>query len=179
MKRSLLVTIHLYISSFFAAAVLLVAISGGLYLLGVKGSLEQETVATVPGGEALLADPGKDQVRAVLASAGVEGFSFDYVRNAGTTLYTRPTSKQHYVLAVDGDAITITRNTPDLQRSMIELHKGHGPSLFRDFQKIFAAGMVFIIVSGLWLGLQSPRLRRSTLITAGSGLLIFLGLVLL
>lgn len=179
MNRSLLVTIHLYLSSFFAAAVLLVAVSGGLYLIGVKGSVQQEAVGTFPGGAELLAEPDVDQVLAVLATAGIDDFSFEYVKKGGNTVFTRPTSRLHYVLAVDGDAITVTRNTPDLQKRMIELHKGHGPTLFKTFQKVFAAGMIFMILSGLWLGLQSPRLRRTTLITAGSGLVVFLGLVLL
>jgi len=34
MNRKLLVTVHLYLASFFTPAVLLVAISGGLYLIG-------------------------------------------------------------------------------------------------------------------------------------------------
>ena len=44
MNRKLLITIHMYLAAFFAPAVLLVAISGGLYLIGVKGEVEQETI---------------------------------------------------------------------------------------------------------------------------------------
>ena len=44
MKRKLLITIHMYMAAFFAPAVLLVAISGGLYLAGVKGKVEQEQI---------------------------------------------------------------------------------------------------------------------------------------
>jgi hypothetical protein len=44
MDRKLLITIHMYLAAFFAPAVLLVAISGGLYLAGVKGNVEQETI---------------------------------------------------------------------------------------------------------------------------------------
>jgi len=34
------------------------------------------------------------------------------------------------------------------------------------------------MLSGLWLGLSSDRLRKTTLITSGSGLLLFALLVL-
>ena len=43
MSRTLLVTIHMTLAAFFAPFVFLVAISGGLYLIGVKGELTQPT----------------------------------------------------------------------------------------------------------------------------------------
>ena len=44
MKRSLLVKLHLYAAAFLAPAFLFLAISGGLYLVGVKGSVKQAFV---------------------------------------------------------------------------------------------------------------------------------------
>ena len=178
MNRSLLITIHLYLSSFFGVVVLLVAFSGGMYLIGVKGSITETEVGSINGGVALMADPGKEAVLTALGAAGVQDFSFDYVITRGDTLFTRPTSRTHYGLKVDGDAVTVTRHEPSFQKRLQELHFGHGPSLYREFQKLFAAGMVFIILSGLWLGLSSERLRRNTLISAGSGLVVFFALVL-
>lgn len=178
MSRQLFITIHLYLSSFFAAAVVLVAISGGLYLIGIKGTMERTDIATIDGGEALMQDPSKAAVSSALARAGIEDFSFDYVRAGGSRLYTRPTSERHYVLTVEGDAVTVTESVPDLQGRMIELHKGHGPTLFKNFQMVFAAGMVFVILSGLWLGLSSSRLRRNTAVAGFGGLLVFVALVL-
>ncbi|MDP5072009.1 MAG: hypothetical protein NWQ45_14010, partial [Congregibacter sp.] len=94
------------------------------------------------------------------------------------TLFTRPTSRTHYGLTVDGDSVTVSRNEPSFQKRMQELHFGHGPSMYREFQKVFAAGLLFIILSGVWLGLSSSRLRVRTLISAGSGLILFLALVM-
>lgn len=179
MSRRLFINIHLYLSAFFAGVVILMALSGGLYLLGIQGENTQTQVGTVAGGIALLEDPSKEAVTAALASAGVRDFSFDYVRAGSTKIYTRPTSSLNYVLEVDGDTVTVTRQEPDLQKRMIELHKGHGPTVFRSFEKVFAAGMVFIILSGVWLGLSAERLRRPTLLATGSGLLLFLGLAFL
>ncbi|MFK7830382.1 MAG: hypothetical protein AB8B57_11445 [Congregibacter sp.] len=178
MSRQLFITIHLYLSSFFTAAVLLVATSGGLYLLGYSGETAKTEVATVDGGTALSTDSSPTAVSAILARAGITDFSFDYVRGRGTTFYTRPTSEPHYILEIAGDAVTVTLAEPNLQRRMMELHMGHGPSWFKNFQKFFAAGMVFIILSGLWLGLSSARLRRNTLISAGTGLLVFVALLM-
>jgi hypothetical protein len=178
MSRSLFITIHLYLSSFFAAVVVLVAFSGGMYLIGVKGSTETTEIGSLDGGAQLMADPTKEAVLAALANAGINDFNFDYVITRGDTLYTRPTSRTYYGLTVDGDAVTVSRNEPSFQKRMQELHFGHGPSLYREFQKFFALGMVFIILSGVWLGLSSSRLRGKTLIAVGSGLVIFVGLVM-
>lgn len=179
MNRSLFITIHLYLSSFFAAAVLLVAISGGLYLLGYKGSVEKTPVATLLTDQySLPSGASKSDLTALLEAAGVEGFAFDYVRQSGNRAMTRPTSRTHFIVEAGNGEITVTRAEPDLQGKMIELHKGHGPTVFKTFQKVFAVGMVFIILSGLWLGLSSDRLRRNTGISAGVGFLVFIALVL-
>ena len=68
-------------------------------------------------------------------------------------------------------------NEPSLQKRMIELHMGHGPTAYKSYQKAFAAGMLFIILTVLWLGL-SVRLRFSTAVISGVGVLLFLGLAL-
>jgi hypothetical protein len=178
MARSLLIKIHLYLSSFFAVVVLLVAFSGGMYLLGVKGATTTTEVGKLDGGAALMADASKEAVSNALERAGIGDFGFDYVITRGDTLFTRPTSRTYYGLTVEGDAVTVTRNEPTFQKRLQELHFGHGPSIYREFQKVFAAGMLFIILSGLWLGLSSDRLRKNTLISAGAGVLVFLALVM-
>jgi hypothetical protein len=177
-NRRLLITIHLYLSSFFAVVVLLVAFSGGMYLLGVKGATAETEVGRLDGGRALMADPSKGAVLSALREAGIEDFTFDYVITRGNTLYTRPTSRTYYGLKIRGDAVSVIRNEPSFQKRLQELHFGHGPSIYREFQKLFAAGMLFIILSGLWLGLSSERLRKNTLLSAGAGALVFFALVM-
>jgi len=179
MNRKLLITIHMYLSAFFAPAVLLVAISGGLYLLGVKGQVEQESIyssqeATLDTQSASL----KSDVATLLAKAGVQDYSFEYVKTKGSTLYTRPTSADHYVITLQDDGVEIVHASPSLQSRMVELHKGHGPTLFKTFQKAFALGLVLIILTGLWLGISAARLRKSTLLTAGAGAAVFVLLLL-
>lgn len=179
MNRKLFITIHMYLSAFFAPAVLLVAISGGLYLLGVKGEVEQESIFS--SDEITLDTKSsslKTEVSDLLASAGVQGYSFEYVKVKGSTLYTRPTSADHFVITLHDDGVEVVQASPSLQSRMIELHKGHGPGLFKTFQKIFALGLVLIILSGLWLGISAARLRKTTLLTAGAGTLIFILLLL-
>ncbi|GAB5452509.1 MAG: hypothetical protein Hals2KO_28370 [Halioglobus sp.] len=175
MNRKLLVSIHMYLSAFFAPAVLLVAVSGGLYLVGIKGEVEQEVIyrsddSTINTNSSSL----KADVDALLATAGVNSYNFEYVKVKGKNLYTRPTSSDHYIVNLESNGLEVVYAQPDLQSRMIELHKGHGPTAFKTFQKAFAVGLVFIILSGLWLGLSATKLRRATTVTMAAGSVVFL-----
>ena len=110
---------------------------------------------------------------ALLVDAGVESYSYEYVKVSGESLYTRPTSSDHYIIKLNEGGVEVIHARPSLQSWMIELHKGHGPSAFKTFQKAFAVGLLFIILSGLWLGISAARLRRSTLLTATAGAVVF------
>ena len=178
MARALLIKLHLYCSAFFAAAIILVAVSGGLYLIGIKGTIEQTPVGTVAAGQQLSQDPSETNVQAALASLGVTDFEFEYVKQKGSQLITRPTTRPFYTLDISGDEAVVHFNEPSLQKRMIELHMGHGPIAYKTYQKVFAAGMLFIILTGLWLGLSSARLRFSTAVISGAGVILFFWLAL-
>ena len=178
MARALLIKLHLYCSAFFAAAIVLVAVSGGLYLIGIKGTIEQTPVGTLATGQQLLLDPSEAKVQAALASLGVSNFEFEYVKQKGSQLITRPTTRPFYTLDISGEEAVVRYNEPSLQKRMIELHMGHGPTAYKAYQQVFAAGMIFIILTGLWLGLSSARLRFSTAVISGAGVILFLWLAL-
>ena len=178
MARALLIKLHLYCSAFFAAGIILVAVSGGLYLIGIKGTIEQTLVGTLTTGQQLSQDPREANVQAALASLGVADFEFEYVKQKGSQLITRPTTRPFYTLDISGDEAMVQYNEPSLQKRMIELHMGHGPTAYKTYQKVFAAGMLFIILTGLWLGLSSARLRVSTAMISGAGVLLFFWLAL-
>ena len=178
MARALLIKLHLYCSAFFAAAIVLVAVSGGLYLIGIKGTIEQMPVGTLATGQQLLLDPSEAKVQAALASLGVSDCEFEYVKQKGSQLITRPTTRPFYTLDISGEEAVVQYNEPSLQKRMIELHMGHGPTAYKTYQQVFAAGMLFIILTGLWLGLSSARLRFSTAMISGTGVILFLWLAL-
>ena len=145
MSRKLFVTLHLYLAAFFAPVTILVAVSGGLYLIGNKGEVEQVQIhqadVAIDTGSASL----KQDVDALLVAAGVKDYSYEYVKVKGDTLYTRPTSRDHYVIKLKGESATVSSASPNLQGRLIELHKGHGPGSFKTFQKLFALGLIFVM----------------------------------
>ena len=81
--RNTLIKAHLLLAAFLAPMVLLVAISGGLFLLGVEGSYDV-TPTTLPFGATL--DPESptldDDLRRVFDNAGID---YDFERIGATT----------------------------------------------------------------------------------------------
>lgn len=179
MQRKLLVSIHLYLAAFFAPFIIVMALSGGLYLLGVKGSVTESEVTTLAGEQLALAKGSeKARVDVLLQQAGID-IDYAYVKTIPQGAITRPTNGTYYQLKQTAEGVAVSRMEPDLIAGLMELHKGHGPQLFRWFEVLFALGLLFIMLSGLWLGLQSPMLKNKTLALSGTGLLVYLLLALI
>jgi hypothetical protein len=172
--RSLWIKIHLYVAAFFLPMLFAMAASGGLYLLGFKGSVDSSPVSLLTI-KLLTADSETldNDVRELLNSNGVE-HDFEYIKISGDKFITRPTSTDFYELTIHDNEVQATLNQPDLIKSLVELHKGHGPLLFKDLQKLMALGLLIVILSGFWLGASSAGLRVTTLLTTLAGLLVFL-----
>jgi hypothetical protein len=179
MSRRLLVSIHLYLAAFFAPMVLIMAVSGGLYLLGEKGQMQSEEVGFVTGLKLDAESPSlSDDVQAALLGLGVDT-SFEYVKAKGKEFSTRPSSREHYQLSQRADGVAVSVVSPSLQAAVMELHKGHGPSWYKRFETAFALGLIFIMISGLYLGLMSKAYRGKTMALSAAGAIIFLALVFL
>ncbi len=168
---------HLYTAAVLAPVFLLVAVSGGLYLLGYKGDVAQTPIDIDPS---LRLDPKSPTLKADLSSAlkaaGID-FEFEYVKVAGSNLFTRPTSEPHYQFSLGKGGVSASYNEPSLQKRLIELHKGHGPGAFKTFQKLTAAGLLFVVLSGFWLGISSKGLRTPTAIATLVGAILITVLI--
>lgn len=175
----MLITIHLYLASFLAAPFLLMIVSGGLYLFGIKGSVESTVIHQAAGNHIDLAsDNVTTEVRALLEELNIE-HEFEYLKSSGHQVITRPTSRQYYVIKQNNRELTVSRQDPSLQARMIELHKGHGPGLFRTLQKILAVGLLIVILSGLWLGIANRGSRTKSLTALAAGTVLFILLILI
>lgn len=173
MSRKTLITLHLYLAAFFAPILLLMAISGGLYLAGIHGDMQKGDAVFIAGATLNGSGEAKEaEVRALLEQAGLDSH-FEYIKERGDMIQTRPTSRDHYQIGIKPDGIEITAISPSLTASLMELHKGHGPRLFRVLLQIMAVGLVVVLISGVILGLQSPLLKTKTAGFTVAGLLAF------
>ncbi len=179
MSRKLVVTIHLSLAAFFSPILIIIAISGGLYLIGEKGDIEKEVVFQGSLTEFNFSDDDMSgQVRQFIEKNNIS-HQFEYVKGGKTFAFTRPTSKQHLLFEASDNQLVVSKRTPNFIASIIELHKGHGPTLFKTYQKLTAVGLLLILVSGLFLGLTSPTYRKMTIAISGIGLMTSLLLIFL
>ncbi len=176
--RKLLILLHLYGAAFMAPAFLLVAISGGNYLLGNKGHVASAAMS-LPAGAALdFKSPTLEaDVRALLKSSSID-HKFGYVKNRGNLIQLRPTSRKYIEFAQTDEGLKASVKSPNLVASMMELHKGHGPALFKTYQKLVALTLFFVIFGGVMVGLLAKTYRRKTLTALALGIIAFLGLAL-
>ena len=78
-----------------------------------------------------MAEPSIESVQAMLAEVSIADFEFDYVKQKGSQLITRPTTRPFYTLDVSGNEVEVQYNEPYLQKKMIELHMGHGAVAYK------------------------------------------------
>ncbi len=173
--RQFLVTVHLLFAAFMTPAFFLVAISGGLYLFGNKGQTMAQMIE-LPASAALdfKSDTLDADVRALLADAGIT-HRFEYVKTRGNDkIHLRPTSRRYIEMNQTKDGLRAAFMTPNLQGSMIELHKGHGPKLFKLYQKLVAFALIIVVFGGVLVGLLARAYRRKTVISLALGTAVFL-----
>lgn len=176
--RNFLVKCHLWAAGLLAPLFILVAYTGASYLLDFKGEVA-ETPLALPAGTTLDADSPtiEEDIRKVLAASGAD-VSFESVRGRAGSLTTRPTSRTFASFEQKDGVWTATLNEPNLQYALIELHKGHGPALYRWYQVLAAVTLFLVVLGGLVVGWMAPGYRRATSIglaigTATFGLLAF------
>lgn len=175
--RKLLVTLHLIFAGLLTPAFLLLAITGGNYLLGNKGSMEKTPIAlSADSALDFGSDTIKDDIIKLLAANNVE-HSFEYVKNRGNVIQLRPTSRKYIELKQTDSGVTASWVKPSLQAGLMELHKGHGPKLFKTYSKIVALGLIGVVLGGFLVGFLAPAYRRRTLMATGIGTLLFFALV--
>jgi len=112
-------------------------------------------------------------VRTLLAEANIN-HDFEYIKNRGTVIQLRPTSKTYLEFKQTPQGLSATRVKPDTVRSMMELHKGHGSKLFKSYQKLVALLLLGVVLGGILVGLLSKAYRRQTSIAVIGGIVVFI-----
>ena len=172
--RGKLIKLHLYVAAFFLPMLIAMAVSGGLYLTGNKGSTARtEVEITAPQVLLISSETLETDVRDFLKANQID-HDFEYVKVSGSTLTTRPTSRTYYEIKTSVKADQLSQVEPDWIKVLVELHKGHGPLWYKDLQKLMALGLLFVLISGVWLGVSSPTLRTPTLLSTFAGGLLFI-----
>ncbi len=172
--RKYMVLAHLWTAGLMAPAFALHAISGGLYLMDIKGNASTERVS-LPETASLdfKSDTLDADVRQLLSNAKIK-HDFEYVKNRGSLIQLRPTSRTYLEFKQSDKGLTATRIKPNFVRSMMELHKGHGPQLFKSYQKLVALLLLLVVFGGILVGLMAKAYRRQTVTAVVAGVAVFI-----
>jgi uncharacterized iron-regulated membrane protein len=179
MKRAFWIQLHLLLAAFFLPLMLMMPLSGTLYLLGFKGEQNVVEAFRVPGpypAEAS-ADEQEAWVRARFAEQKVD-FDFEYIRAGKGEWVFRPSSRVHFAAKQVESEVVFSRLEPDLQKRLMEIHMGHGPQLMKQLTIGFGLALILTALSGVYLawGIASYRARAG--IAFGVGALL-IGLCLI
>jgi len=178
--RKYLILAHLWAAGFMAPAFALHAISGGLYLMNIKGDFAKQELVLPVGAELdFKSETLETEVRDLLVRADVD-YNFEYIRNRGSVIQLRPTSREYIEFRQTPEGLAASTVTPDTVAAFMELHKGHGPTAFKTYQKIVAVMLLLVVLGGILVGLLAKAYRRQTIIAtiAGTAIFILVGFLL-
>ena len=171
MKRATVIKIHLALASLFLPFLLLIPLSGGLYLIDQKG--EQIKTEAFKVDVPVPSENPDDFFRQQFNERGLD-FDFEYIRVNGNDLTFRPSSRVHYMASKSESGATVYKLEPDLIRRLMEIHKGHGPKLIKWLQTGFALAIILVTLSGVYLAINVPAYAKTMGICFGMGLLLVL-----
>jgi len=172
-SRNLITLLHLFAATLLAPFFIMVAITGGLYVADIKPEVSKtdiifsDSISLDSESETLDQD-----VRKILSDNDIN-IEFEYLKNRGDVITTRPTSRQHVNFKKTDAGWNATLNEPNFHYTMMELHKGHGPKLFKTYQIVAGITLFMIMMSGLIIGILTKTYRRKTIISSIIGTIIF------
>lgn len=160
MNRPTLITLHLGLASVFLPLLLLIPLSGGLYLLDYDGKVAKTEAFQI--GDALPdgnSDNIEDFFRRQFKAQNID-FDFEFIRVSGDNYTFRPSSRAHYMATKSAGGFTVYKMEPDFFRRLIEIHKGHGPRVIQWLQIAFALSVILVSISGIYLAVTVPAYRK-------------------
>ncbi len=178
MKRATITNIHLLLAAFMFPVALMFLITGGLYTWGFKGSYVSES-HEVALNEPLTADLARLRDMAVteLQQRNVALPSGEAkIKKGGTSFKLEWTGSVRDVELEPTDAPLLAKLTvkeTTWYRNLVQLHKAKGGQLFKVYAAALAISLFLILGSGFLLAWQVPKLKRTALMCAAAGLIVF------
>ena len=143
------------------------AITGTLYLFGEKGSVEKSLVQENINLSSEISKT--EQIKTILKKVD-QGYRFESVKDRGSVLQTRPTSRDYYSFKKqESGFFNLYKIEPNFLSKVIEVHKGHGPRLLKNMQKTLGISLVFIIFTGFLMSMKIKTRVRPFIISAVLG----------
>ena len=184
MNRQQLINIHLILAGLLLPAIMMFAITGGLYTWGVKGGYESQTYK-LPLSEPLNGDLASlvsftqselDKQQQSYPTGGAK-LKSDAHRHAlewtGSQLDVALSSDKDSKLAV------LEVKHTSSYRHLVQLHKAKGGYPFKVYAAILAIALLVILISGLIMAWNMPKYHERTAVALVSGVCVWLLVVLI
>jgi hypothetical protein len=168
MNRQLLFKVHLYLSTLFAPFVLMIAFSGTCYLMGFKGSA---TKTLLEQNISINSEINDSLVQSIIKKHD-DSYTFEYLKKYDHIVYTRPMTRTYYRLVKTENGYNLFKDEPNLLKTIVEAHKGHGPKVLKHVHKFVGISLILVLISGMMMALMVNRDKKITLILSSIGLLI-------
>ncbi len=184
-KRNLLIKIHLVMAATILPVVLMYVITGALYTAEYKPS-SHDKAFDVQLEAPLVRDIQllKDVVHDALAKRGIDDpdgkakFKRDKKRGGQKFVWKGDNHTVSMWSHADNRAVvTIEVSTPSWYKRLMWIHTADGGDALKIFSIIVAILLVFVLLTGVIVGLQVKLFRGLTLYSMGFGSLLFLAMM--
>ena len=184
MTRLQLMKAHALLAAFIFPVAVMFITTGALYTWGVKGSYVKDvyevnlTQVLQPNIVELknLAEIELDNIDLSIPSGTAK------IKTIGGAFFLEWTgASKDVILEPTNNELTakLTVKNTTWYRHFVQLHKAKGGVLFKIYALVFALSIVLLLISGLIMAWQTPKLKRFTLTMFLMGLGSFIFMVLL
>jgi hypothetical protein len=179
--RMLIMKIHAILACFFMPLAILYFISGALYSFDIKGHVDKQVYTLAldrPFAPDLaqlseLAKTALDQRKLSLPTG-----SPAIKEKKGSYEYRWGDLKRQVVIHPTGNPLqvklTYRQRSPLTQ--VMRVHRAEAGSLVRTYSLTMVVSLITILVTGVFLAVGTPKLRRTALVALGAGCLVVLTL---
>jgi hypothetical protein len=174
--RPYIIKFHLLLTSFFIPFLIILPLTGTLYLLNIKGTVEKTSAFHIVQ---ILPTESKELetfFRQEFKDRNID-YPFETIKIALPELIFRPTTKNYYQAKINPQGAEVFFVKPNWQTKLMELHKGHGPKVAKKWSVVFGVGFFLILISGFILALTQSSEGKWILIPSVIGSLILFFLV--
>jgi hypothetical protein len=165
---------HALIACFFLPLALLVFVSGTLYTAGIKGGVARQ-VLDVALGQPFHPDLAwlDGVARDALAAEGLPTphGTPQLSRRGGDYRYTW-SDRRHHVALVAGpspERAELVWRERSVLTQVMRIHRAESGAFLAVLTGMLGTGLVVVLVTGCWLALGLPRLKRQALTAVGAG----------
>lgn len=184
MNRMQLMTVHVLLAAFILPIAAMFAITGSFYTWGIKGGYIYD-VYEITLDKSLTVDNlalkklAESELKTLDISPPEGNPKIKKIGNNYLLEWTG-SSKDLILEPTDNDLIAkLTIKNTSWYRHLVQLHKAKGGTAFKIYAVVFAVALGLLLITGIIMALQTPKLKFATLVSALIGFISFIAFTLL